>query len=65
MGRLNKEVANESKDLKSFNPMKTPCTAISATDCNAQPLLFQDLGSRPVVADFTGGTSSSDGGVLL
>jgi hypothetical protein len=28
-------------------------------------LLFQDLGSRQVVADFTGGTLSSDGGVLL
>jgi hypothetical protein len=45
--------------------MKTPLTASSATDCNAQPLLFQDLGSRKVVADFTGGTLSSDGGVLL
>lgn len=28
-------------------------------------MLFQDLGSRKVVADFTGGTLSSDGGVLL
>jgi hypothetical protein len=28
-------------------------------------LLFQDLGSRKVVADFSGGTLSSDGGVLL
>jgi hypothetical protein len=45
--------------------MKTPFTASSATDCNAQPLLFQDLGSRKVVADFSGGTLSSDGGVLL
>jgi hypothetical protein len=28
-------------------------------------LLFQDLGSRKVAADFAGGTLSSDGGVLL
>jgi len=40
-------------------------TAASATDCNDQPLLFQDLGRRKVVADFSGGTLSSDGGALL
>src|SRR3974377_76075 len=45
--------------------MKTPLTASSATDCNDQPLLFQDLGRRKVLADFSGGTLSSDGGVLL
>lgn len=45
--------------------MKTRLTASSATDCKEQPLLFQDLGSRQVVADFSGGTLSSDGGVLL
>lgn len=45
--------------------MKAPFTASSATDCKQQPLLFQDLGSRKVVADFSGGTLSSDGGVLL
>jgi hypothetical protein len=45
--------------------MKTPLTASSSTDCNKQALLFQDLGSRKVVADFAGGTLSSDGGVLL
>src|SRR6266849_9424269 len=45
--------------------MKTPHTASSATDCKEQPLLFQDLGSRQVAADFSGGTLSSDGGVLL
>ena len=45
--------------------MKTPLTASSATDCNREPLLFQDLASRKVVADFSGGTLSSDGGVLL
>jgi hypothetical protein len=45
--------------------MKTRPTASSVTDCNAQPLLFQALGSRQVVADFTGGLLSSDGGALL
>ena len=45
--------------------MKTPLTASSATDCKNQPLLFQDLGSRQVAAGFSGGTLSSDGGVLL
>src|ERR1700752_4248771 len=45
--------------------MKLPPTASSRTDCRNQPLLFQDLGPRKVVADFSGGTLSSDGGVLL
>ena len=45
--------------------MKAPLTASSTTDCKDQPLLFQDLGSRQVVADFSGGTLSSDGGALL
>ena len=45
--------------------MKTPLTASSTTDCKGQPLLFQDVGARKVVADFSGGTLSSDGGVLL
>ena len=40
-------------------------TASSRTDCNHQPLLFQDLGTRKVVADFSGGTLSSDGGARL
>jgi len=40
-------------------------TASSPTDCSHQPLLFQDLGARKVVADFSGGTLSSDGGALL
>ena len=40
-------------------------TASSTTDCKDQPLLFQELGSRKVVADFSGGTLSSDGGVLF
>jgi len=45
--------------------MKQPPTASSATECRNQPLLFQDLGSRKVVADFSGGTLSTDGGVLF
>ncbi len=45
--------------------MKTPITASSRTDCTDQPLLFQGLGERNVVADFSGGTLSSDAGVLL
>ena len=45
--------------------MKTSITASSKTDCNDQPLLFQDLHRRKVLADFSGGTLSSDGGVLL
>lgn len=39
--------------------------ATSTTDCKEQPLLFQDLGSRQVVADFSAGYLSSDAGVLL
>ena len=35
------------------------------TDCSQQPMLFQDLGLRQVVADFSGGTLSSDGGALF
>ncbi len=45
--------------------MKTPFTASCVTDCKEQPLLFQDLDRRKVVADFSGGTLSSDGGALL
>jgi len=45
--------------------MKTPCSAAAATDCNEPALLFADLGPRKVAADFSGGTISSDGGVLL
>lgn len=35
------------------------------TDCNRQPLLFQPQGRRQVVADFDGGTITSDAGGLL
>jgi hypothetical protein len=45
--------------------MKMHDTASSSTECNEQPMLFQDLGSRRIEADFSGGTLSSDGGALL
>jgi hypothetical protein len=45
--------------------MKTPHTVLPTTDCQHQPLLFEDLGSRRVVADFSGGYLSSDSGALL
>lgn len=35
------------------------------TECQNSPMLFQDLGPRKVVADFSGGYLSSDGGALL
>jgi Spy/CpxP family protein refolding chaperone len=62
---LNKEAAKASEGLISLSQMKTPLAASSATDCKAQSLLFQDLGSRDVVADFSGGTLSTDAGALL
>lgn len=62
---LNKEAAKASEGLISLSQMNMPLAASSSTDCNDQPLLFQDLGSRQVVADFSGGTLSSDGGALL
>lgn len=40
-------------------------TAKTGSAPENQPLLFTDLGARQVVADFTGGILSSDGGVLL
>jgi len=36
-----------------------------STECQQGSFQFQDLGGRKVVADFTGGTLSSDGGMLL
>lgn len=45
--------------------MKTATTASHGTECKNQPLLFQDLGRRKVVVDFSGGTLCSDAGVLL
>ena len=44
---------------------KTRALTAAETECKDQPLLFQDLGRRKVVADFSGGSVSSDGGVLL
>ena len=41
--------------------MSTPGPAPSSS----QPLLFPDLGPRQVVADFSSGTLSSDGGLML
>ena len=41
------------------NAMKMPAASPK------QPLLFDDLGARQVAADFSGGSLSSDGGVLL
>lgn len=35
------------------------------THCNTNPLFFQDLGSRSVVASFSGGSVTSDAGGLL
>lgn len=40
-------------------------TRAPQTECFSEPLLFQDLGERKVVADFSGGRLSSDGGALL
>jgi hypothetical protein len=42
--------------------MSTAKTAFTAPD---QPMLFTDLAARQVVADFSGGTLSLDGGALL
>ena len=35
------------------------------TECTRSPIAFSSLGKRKVVADFDGGTITSDGGVLL
>ena len=43
----------------------TPSGATPLAGRIDQPLLFQELGTRQVVADFSGGYLSSDGGVLL
>lgn len=54
-----------SEGLKTLSRMPTRTTASRTTDCQDQPLLFQDLGRRQVIADFSGGYLSSDGGALL
>ena len=45
--------------------MKPLLAPTAPTVCPEQPLLFRDLGPRQVVADFSGGTLSTDGGALL
>jgi hypothetical protein len=35
------------------------------TDCNANPIVFSSLGRKQVIADFSGGSITSDGGALL
>lgn len=45
--------------------MPIPTSARCATVCPDLPLLFENLGRRQVVADFSGGTLSTDGGALL
>jgi len=45
--------------------MKMTNTHRSSTDCVTQPMLFDNLGPRQVVADFSGGHVTSDGGLLL
>jgi Transposase DDE domain group 1 len=54
-----------SERLMNKGQIKTRTRATAKTDCTEQPMLFQDLGRRKVVADFSGGSLSSDGGVLL
>jgi len=46
-------------------PTRSHSAAAPSTVCAQEPLLFADLGSRQVVADFSAGHLSSDGGVLL
>lgn len=45
--------------------MKQTVSPPRSTDCLLQPMLFDNLGARQVVADFSGGYLSSDGGALL
>jgi hypothetical protein len=35
------------------------------TDCNPNPIVFSSLGRKQVIADFSGGSITSDGGALL
>jgi len=35
------------------------------TDCNREPIVFSSLGGKQVVADFDGGSITSDAGALL
>jgi hypothetical protein len=47
------------------NPTSAETNARPSTDCQQEAFLFQDLGARKVAVDFSGGTLSSDGGVLF
>jgi len=47
------------------NPTTVATGTRPATDCQHEAFLFPDLFARKVVADFSGGTLSSDGGALL
>ena len=42
-----------------------PAAHARPTECFTEPMLFQDLGALKVVADFSGGRLSSDGGALF
>ena len=44
-------------------PISVAPTAPVSTGCHPEAVRFSDLGGRKVVADFSGGTLSSDGGV--
>jgi len=47
------------------NQTKAATGTRPATDCQPEAFLFPDLFARKVVADFSGGTLSSDGGAML
>jgi hypothetical protein len=49
-----------AQSFKRFTTM-TP----TKTECNAKFYTFGQLAGRAVVADFSGGTLTSDGGVIL
>lgn len=53
------------KCLSSLNFMPRATSASAATACPELPLHFAALGRRQVVADFSGGHLSTDGGALL
>jgi hypothetical protein len=50
---LKKEAAGASRGLENMSQTTITQTASSKTDCKDQPLLFQELGPRKVVADFS------------
>ena len=60
---LNKELVLASNGLITLSFMPTRTSALRTTVCQTEPLFFADLGRRQVLADFSGGYLSSDGGV--